>query len=48
MSQDDLASPVPPTFDYIRSTVISDKSGQVLFRGQQYMCPIGRGAHPSY
>lgn len=47
-SRIEIINELPSTFDYIRSIVISDKPGQVLFRDKQYMCPIGRGAHPSY
>ena len=47
-SRIEIINELPPTFDYVRSTVISDKPGQVLFRDRHYMCPIGRGSHPSY
>ena len=47
-SRIEIINELPPTFDYIKSTVISDRPGQVLFRDRQYMCPIGRGSEPSY
>ena len=47
-SRIEIINELPANFDYVRSTVISDKPGQVLFRDKQYMCPIGRGAEPSY
>jgi hypothetical protein len=47
-SRIEIINELPTNFDYVRSTVISDKPGQVLFRDKQYMCPIGRGSEPSY
>jgi hypothetical protein len=47
-SRIEVINELPATFDYVRSTVISDRPGQVLFKDKQYMCPIGRGSEPSY
>jgi hypothetical protein len=47
-SRIEIINELPANFDYVKSTVISDKPGQVLFRDKQYMCPIGRGSEPSY
>jgi hypothetical protein len=47
-SRIEVINELPSTFDYVRSTVISDRPGQVLFKDRQYMCPIGRGNEPSY
>ena len=47
-SRIEIINELPADFDYVKSTVISDKPGQVLFRDKQYMCPIGRGSEPSY
>jgi hypothetical protein len=47
-SRIEIINELPANFDYVRSTVISDKPGQVLFRDKQYMCSIGRGSEPSY
>jgi hypothetical protein len=47
-SRIEVINELPSTFDYVRSTVISDRPGQVLFKDKQYMCPIGRGSEPSY
>ena len=47
-SRIEIINELPANFDYVRSTVISDKPGQVLFRDKQYLCPIGRGSEPSY
>ena len=47
-SRIEIINELPADFDYIKSTVISDKPGQVLFRDKQYLCPIGRGSEPSY
>jgi hypothetical protein len=44
----EIVNELPANFDYVRSTVISDKPGQVLFKDNQYLCPIGRGSEPSY
>lgn len=47
-SRIEIINELPVNFDYVRSTVISDKPGQVLFKDRQYSCPIGRGSEPSY
>jgi hypothetical protein len=47
-SRIEIINELPANFDYVHSTVISDRPGQVLFRDKQYMCPIGRGSEPSY
>lgn len=47
-SRIEIINELPRNFDYVRSTVISDKPGQVLFRDKQYLCPIGRDFEPSY
>jgi hypothetical protein len=47
-SRIEIINELPADFDYVKSTVISDKPGQVLFRDKQYLCPIGRGSEPSY
>jgi hypothetical protein len=47
-SRIEVINELPTDFDYGKSTVISDKPGQVLFKDKQYLCPIGRGSEPSY
>jgi hypothetical protein len=47
-SRIEIINELPANFDYVRSTVIADKPGQVLFKDKQYLCPIGRGSEPSY
>jgi hypothetical protein len=47
-SRIEIINELPASFDYVRSTVIGDKPGQVLFKDKQYLCPIGRGSEPSY
>jgi hypothetical protein len=47
-SRIEIINELPANFDYVRSTVIGDKPGQVLFKDKQYLCPIGRGSEPSY
>jgi hypothetical protein len=47
-SRIEVINELPVNFDYVRSAVISDKPGQVLFKDKQYLCPIGRGSEPSY
>jgi hypothetical protein len=47
-SRIEVINELPAAFDYVRSTVISDRPGQVLFKDKQYLCPIGRGSEPSY
>jgi len=47
-SRIEVINELPQSFDYIHSTVISDKPGQVLFKDREHFCSIGRGAEPSY
>ena len=47
-SRIEIINELPNDFDYVRSTVISDKPGQVLFRDKQHRCPIARDSAPSY
>jgi hypothetical protein len=47
-SRIEIINELPAGFDYVRSTVVGDKPGQVLFKDKQYLCPIGRGSEPSY
>jgi hypothetical protein len=47
-SRIEIINELPADFDYVKSTVIGDKPGQVLFKDKQYLCPIGRGSEPSY
>jgi len=47
-SRIEIINELPPTFDYIQSTLIANKTGEVLFRDRQYTCPMGGTAEPSY
>jgi len=49
-SRIEVINELPPNFDYVRSTVIADKVGQVLFmdKQNQQACPISPGRDPSY
>jgi len=47
-SRIEIINELPPNYDYIKSTVIADKAGQVLFKDAQYASPIGRSPEPSY
>lgn len=43
-SRIEIINELPPAFDYIRSTLIADKEGEVLFQDAQHTCPVGAGA----
>ena len=42
-SRIEIINELPPTFDYIRNTLIADKEGQVIFQDGQHACPVGSG-----
>ncbi|MBN2139134.1 MAG: hypothetical protein JW720_15105 [Sedimentisphaerales bacterium] len=43
-SRIEIINELPATFDYARSTLISDKSGEVLFQDERHVCPVGSGS----
>lgn len=47
-SRIEIINELPPTFDYLRNTLIADKTGEVLFRDKQHTCPMGRSPEPNY
>ncbi|MGD8786606.1 MAG: hypothetical protein PVJ60_04210 [Phycisphaerales bacterium] len=42
-SRIEVINELPPNFDYVRSTVVADKEGQVIFQDRQHSSPIGSG-----
>ena len=42
-SRIEIINELPPTFDYIRNTLIADKEGEVIFKDGQHTCPVGSG-----
>jgi hypothetical protein len=40
-SRIEIINELPPTFDYIRNSLIADKEGEVLFQDRKYTCPVG-------
>jgi len=42
-SRIEVINELPPSFDYVRSTLIGDKVGQVLFHDSRHTCPVGAG-----
>jgi len=42
-SRIEIINELPPTFDYIRNTLIADKEGEVIFQDGQHSCPVGSG-----
>ncbi|MBN1507695.1 MAG: hypothetical protein JW955_12660 [Sedimentisphaerales bacterium] len=47
-SRIEVINELPADYDYIRSTLIGDKAGQVLFKDARYASPIGRSPEPTY
>jgi hypothetical protein len=47
-SRIEIINELPANYDYVKSTLIADKAGQVLFKDAQYASPIGRSGEPSY
>ncbi len=44
-SRIEIINELPPTFDYVRSRLIADKEGEVLFEDGRHACPVGSGAN---
>ena len=42
-SRIEIINELPPTFDYIRNTLIADKEGEVIFQDGRHACPVGSG-----
>ena len=42
-SRVEIINELPPTFDYVRNSLIADKEGEVLFQDGKYTCPVGSG-----
>ncbi|MCK4821357.1 hypothetical protein KA005_36665 [bacterium] len=42
-SRSEIIKELPPTFNYIKSTLIAVKEGEVLFQDGQHACPVGSG-----
>ena len=42
-SRVEVINELPDTFDYVRSRLIADKEGQVLFQDRQHTHPVGAG-----
>ena len=42
-SRIEIINELPPTFDYIRNTLIANKEGEVIFQDGQHACPVGSG-----
>jgi hypothetical protein len=40
-SRIEIINELPERFDYVRSSLIADKEGQVLFQDGKHACPIG-------
>ena len=36
----EIINELPPTFDYVRSSLIADREGEVLFKDKQYLYPF--------
>ena len=47
-SRIEIINELPPTFDYIRNTLIADRTGEVLFRDRERSYPMERSPEPSY
>ena len=39
-SRIEIINELPPTFNYVRGDIVSDKEGQVLFRDNEHNCPL--------
>jgi hypothetical protein len=47
-SRVEIINELPADFDYVRSTLVADKTGEVLFRDNHYACPVGPSREPTY
>lgn len=39
-SRIEIINELPSSFNYVRGDIVADKEGQVLFRDNQYACPL--------
>jgi hypothetical protein len=42
-SRIEIINELPASFDYVRSMVVADKAGQVLFQDREHTHPVGSG-----
>lgn len=42
-SRIEIINEMPPTFDYIRNTLIANREGEVIFQDGRHSCPVGSG-----
>jgi hypothetical protein len=42
-SRIEIINELPPTFDYVRSTLVGDREGEVIFKDDENKCPVGSG-----
>lgn len=42
-SRIEIINELPASFDYVRSMVVADKAGQVLFQDREHAYPVGSG-----
>jgi len=42
-SRIEIINELPPSFDYIRSTLVADREGEVIFQDGEYTSPVGSG-----
>lgn len=42
-SRVEIINELPPTFDYIRNTLIANKEGEVVFQDGKHTCSVGSG-----
>jgi hypothetical protein len=47
-SRVEIINELPADFDYVRSTLVADKPGEVLFRDSRHSCPVGPGQNATY
>jgi hypothetical protein len=40
-SRIEIINEMPPTFDYVKNSLIADKEGEVLFQDRTYTCRVG-------
>jgi len=42
-SRIEIINELPPTFGYVRSTIVADREGEVIFKDGENKCPVGSG-----
>ena len=47
-SRVEIINELPSSFDYVKTVLIADKQGEVIFRDDRHSCPVGPSREPRW